>query len=304
MLTRKQKFAYFSDALLRSLTVKSCPACGAKNSSIIDRKHFVTTLNECHQCGIYYRHPVDSAATNKDFYQAEYTEGDGITTFMPPAEELAAIVNGGFSQFPSKDAKRLKPLFKSLFPRIENIKILDYGSSWGYTSHQLKSYGMDVQSYEISRPRAEYGNQALGLSILTDESKLRVDNDLFFSSHVIEHVPNAIAMLALAKSLTAESGYVVTLCPNGSPEFRAANPAGFHGLWGKVHPNFLNAKFFRNVAGSNPYFITSTVAGWGRLASWDKKSQVADQDLASDEILFVWRPHVQAIVTAKAEGQI
>ncbi len=287
-----QKIGYLLDCAVRYFSPIHCPSCQSKKHLLIDRKYLVSRLFECKDCGLYFRHPLESAAANRDFYQSDYQQNDGVTTFLPEEggnlEELKDIISKNPEN--PKNALRIKQIFDLLYPENRNLSVVDYGASWGYISWQLKSYGFKVQSYEISRPRAQYGNSHLGLDIQTDEKKLRGDNDIFFSSHVIEHVPAVSKMLGLAAGLTRPDGFIVTLCPNGSPEFRQKDPVGFHHVWGKVHPNYLNASFFQKYFAGKPFFISTTPFDLKALASWDKKSKHVG-DLSGNELLAIACPH-------------
>ena len=94
-----------------------------------------------------------------------------------------------------KNAGRHLELFARLFPEEKSLRIIDYGSSWGYTTYQFKEAGHQVQGYEISRSRAGYGIKNLDVDICTDEKQLRKGNHIFFSSHVIEHHPDIASMI-------------------------------------------------------------------------------------------------------------
>lgn len=274
MLALKQKFEYFIDSALRYSEAQECPSCGSKHVEQIDRKHVVTRLFECKNCFLYFRHPVESTKSNFSFYQKEYAEDDDITTNLPTDEELKQLRAKNFATESNRSAKRLIDLFGAFLPNIEGAKIVDYGTSWGYISYQFKKAGMDVQSFELSVPRARFGNEKLGLNIKTSASELKGGNDIFFSSHVIEHVPKVSDMLATGKGLLKKGGYLVTICPNGSPEFRQKNAHDFHLAWGKVHPNYLNAKFFANAFRDYPHYIASSPFDLKAIKNWDQKSQV------------------------------
>lgn len=286
------KYQYFFDCVRRYVSPVMCPSCGAGNSKLIDRKYLVSRLFECSKCGLYYRHPLETPQTNRDFYQSQYQQADSVTTFMPDDGEDLERLKNNIAANPDnpKNAQRLRRIFEGLYPEKSSLSIVDYGASWGYISWQLKSFGMQVQSYEISVPRARYGNIHLDLNILTDENQLKGGNDIFFSSHVIEHVPSVANMLKLAASLTNKDGFIVTLCPNGSPEYRETDPSGFHKCWGQVHPNYLNAQFFRQYYTHNPLFLTSTPLDLVALANWDQKSHFSG-DLSGGELLAIARPH-------------
>ncbi|MFQ5446053.1 MAG: class I SAM-dependent methyltransferase [Saprospiraceae bacterium] len=291
MLTTSQKTSYLLHCVLHYADKVSCPSCGSNDAVLIDRKYLVARLFECQNCKLYFRHPSDSIKENLDFYQDAYTEADDITTYLPPKEELEQLKSVNFSTTRDRSAERLKQLFQCLFEKLEGVKIIDYGSSWGYLSYQFQSYGMDVESFEISVPRASFGNQSLGLNIRTHEASLRSGNDIFFSSHVIEHVPSVSKMLAVGERLLTEDGYLITICPNGSPQYRTREPRGFHAAWGKVHPSYLNVEFFKNNYSAKPYFITTAPFNFEKIKAWDKHSQNVDEQLTGVELLVICRPN-------------
>lgn len=247
-------------------------------------------LFECLDCHLYYRHPIESTIENKKFYQNEYEQADGITTFLPEgADDLEKLKKSIVSdKHNPKNATRIKHIITSLFHKIESISIVDYGASWGYLSWQLSDFGARVQSYEISAPRAHFGRN-LGIEIYTDTAKLTDNNDVFFSSHVIEHVPVVSEMLKKGKELIHSDGAIITICPNGSPDYRKNNPEAFHLCWGQVHPNYLNAQFFIHIYINHPLFITTSPFDLALLESWDKKSHCIG-NLSGEELLVIVFP--------------
>lgn len=278
------------DAMIRYYEPVVCPSCKSRKSRLIDRKYIFTRLFECSDCYLAFRHPIDTEDVNRSFYQTQYEQKDGVTTFMPDGiEDLESLKNSILTDVKNpKNAQRIRIIFDALFSTSKNLSIVDYGASWGYLSWQFKSFGALVQSYEISVPRANFGKK-LGLSILTDESLLVPGNDVFFSSHVIEHVPSVANMLQCAKYLVSETGAIITLCPNGSPEFREVDPVAFHRCWGKVHPNFLNPNFFLSFFADNPVLITTTPFDYDLIKYWDKASHCIG-NLAGEELLTIVFP--------------
>lgn len=259
---------------------------------MIDRKYLLSRLFECESCGLYFRHPLENVTSNRNFYQSQYQQADGITTFLPEEGKDLEKVKADIINNPEnpKNAQRIRRIFEALFPNQQNISVVDYGASWGYITWQLKSYGLKVQSYEISRPRAAYGNAYLGLDIQMEENVLHGGNHIFFSSHVIEHVPVVSKMLEMADKLVYTDGFIVTLCPNGSPEYRKKDPSGFHLAWGQVHPNYLNANFFQKYYSGRPLFIATTPFDMKALQGWNQKSHFIGE-LSGSELLVIARPH-------------
>lgn len=288
MITFKQKLSYLLDSTLRVSESKHCPYCKSDSTKIIDRKFIVTTLLECNNCHLYFRHPYETQSSNSKFYQIEYKEKDNLTTELPSPEELKHLIKINFNTASNKNADRLIKIFEALCESLNGKKIIDYGASWGYISYQLKSAGLDVQSFEISKPRAAYGNNHLGLSIVENINNLAPGVDIFFSSHVIEHVPSIQEMIGHAKDLTAKNGYFIALCPNGSAAFRASQAEAFHRFWGKVHPNLLSGNFYKYVFKDNPYYIGSNPINYEAIKSWDKNSQIVDS-LSGEELLIIAR---------------
>jgi transcription elongation factor Elf1 len=285
MLTEKQKVRYLLSSLLSSGQRVRCPYCKNHDCREIDRKYFVTKLLECQVCHLYFRFPVDRVNENANFYQTDYQESDKITTGLPDKDSLEKMKRERFTA-EDKNADRYLQIFAKLFPGEDNLRIIDYGSSWGYTSYQFKLAGHQVQGFEISLPRASYGVKNLEVDICSDEKLLRKENHIFFSSHVIEHHPDIAAMIELGKSLLMNGGYFIAFCPNGSQAFRQKYPEVFHRFWGKVHPNFLNAEFYKHIFEDQPYYIASSPIVPGKLRPLQEPDKVVD-DLSGEELMVV-----------------
>ena len=150
------RISYLAGSTLRYLSNKGCPSCGAHDVTIIDTKYFVTRLFKCKNCLLLFRHPKDSSEFNFKFYQKKYRQ-KGLTTDLPSAEELESLKA---NKFKGKSAALYTDIFLELFKQVkpEKIKLVDYGCSWGYQSFQFLNSGFDCSSFEISRPRAQYGN--------------------------------------------------------------------------------------------------------------------------------------------------
>jgi transcription elongation factor Elf1 len=285
MLTRKQKIKYLLDSFLESGKKVQCVYCKGKQCKEIDRKYSVTKLMECQNCHLYFRFPVDKKDENVNFYQTEYQESDELTTHIPDISLLEEIKAGRF-MYGNKNADRFLDLFAKLFPEEKSLRIIDYGSSWGYTSYQFQQAGHEVQGFEISRPRALYGIKNLGVDICMDEKILRKENHIFFSYHVIEHHPDISSMIHLAKSLLVDGGYFIAFSPNGSPQFREKNKEVFHRFWGKVHPNFLNGDFYKHVFQNQAYYITSSPTSWDNIHPLQKNETFVG-DLSGEELIVI-----------------
>jgi 2-polyprenyl-3-methyl-5-hydroxy-6-metoxy-1,4-benzoquinol methylase len=259
---------------------RTCPACSATAARIVDRKFF-HTLNECENCALRYRYPVETPQQMERFYQSAYQQ-KGITTDLPTDAELA---NYKATQFKNsgKDATRIVCLLEKLgLPR--NARVLDFGASWGYISWQLREAGYEVEAFEISRPRAEFARK-LGLDVKTSLADVPGLFDVVFSSHVLEHLPNPLESLRQMADRLNPGGLVVAFTPNGSPEAQQADPRRYRSQWGFVHPVLLTARFVhetrlfpRVVCGSSDEFRSH------QLESLSLKS---DAELDRGELLAI-----------------
>jgi hypothetical protein len=229
--------------------------------------------------------PQDNSKFNFSFYQKAYKQSDGITTDLPTDEKLSEMIVNQF-EGTSKNINHIRPLLEILFKEVKDISLIDFGCNWGYTSYQFQQLGMRVQSYEISEPRANFGKEKLGVSIHTKLEMLEANSDIFFSSHVIEHVPSIQNMIQKAKELTNEDGYFIAYCPNGSNSRLEKDAVAYHKNWGLVHPNYLSDSFYESIFKDVPYLITSNPYNFEWISSWDKKSQVK-KDTAGFELLVV-----------------
>lgn len=284
MLTPIQKADYLVNSAFRYFEKIVCPFCSSANHVLTDRKYLVTRLFECRDCHLLFRHPVEKKEQNKSFYQKEYKELDDITAMLPNEDELKNLIEGDFKQG-NKNAGRYIELFRKVIPQKTPLKIIDYGSSWGYMTYQFKNAGYDVQGYEISNIRAAYGKKHLGVDIKTTETELRRGNDIFFSSHVIEHHPDIRGMLDLAKKVLNSDGYFIAISPNGSKSYRDKDPWGFHKSWGKVHPNYLTDNFYRTIFSNNAFYIGSSPFNLEQIANIDDKQFIDRTD--SEELILV-----------------
>ncbi len=253
--------------------------------NIDDRKKLVSRLFECQKCHLKFRHPKDDGQRSFKYYTNEYAESDGITTTLPNKADLEKLVNTNFGDTP-KNADRYIELMRFLKPNGD-IRVLDFGANWGYTSYQFQKAGIDVVPYEISVPRAQYGMDNLGLNIVTDIDKIDGQFDFVFSAHVIEHLPNINILFDLAKKLTKKGGFLLTFCPNGSLSYKAANPIGYHKCWGHIHPNYISEDFFKTEFAKNAYFIGSG-DNLDRVQNWDQNSQIVD-DMSEWELFSIVR---------------
>jgi hypothetical protein len=182
---------YLLWALKRSLRggadANSCPACGGRDAQVVKRKFVVTALRECRGCALRIRTPKDDPGAAETFYADEVYK-QGFTTDLPSDAELQSMLANDFAATEKDFGHRIDAMVAAGLG--EGSRILDFGCSWGYGSWQMRQAGFEVFSYEIGRERARYAAEKLHCSMVSDLRTLDGTIDCFFSSHVIEHLPN------------------------------------------------------------------------------------------------------------------
>lgn len=237
------KLLYLLKAIFKRIIRQEnrCPYCSKRLSEgiVVDRKFCFTELVRCTGCALLVRTPTDSVEESKVFYQEKYSQG--YTTDCPNPKELKRLLEVSFKGT-ERDYSRFIELFDSI-GIARNSRILDYGCSWGYGVFQLKNSGYDAIGYEVSKPRLKFGIDNLGISGVSDTQNLPDVVDVFFSSHVLEHLPDLKFVFDLAQKLLRPGGYFIAVTPNGSEAFRTKMAINFHQLWGEVHPILLSDEF-------------------------------------------------------------
>ena len=233
---------------------RTCPNCGGRGQPVA-RKYAVTALERCGDCCLLFRTPTDPPDLGERFYNEEYVQG--ATTSLPSLAELERMKANEFADL-ENDYAGFARLLKALGAE-QGAKVFDYGCSWGYGSYLFAQAGFAVKSFEISRPRRSYGQQYLDVDLVEDFEAFVAGAegtfDVFFSSHVLEHVPAPSAVIEQALRLLMPGGLLVSVCPNGTAAFRAADPAGWRVLWGEVHPNLLDDVYLARTLSGMPYLI-------------------------------------------------
>lgn len=240
--TLTEKIKYLLEVLPEVLTDrrKVCPSCGSSVSTFVQRKYWVLELRRCSRCKLLFRVPTTSHEENERFYQSEYVQG--FTTSLPAANELEKLKQSRFLGS-GKDYSNYLRVLAALGSKPGDT-VLDFGCSWGYGSWQLQQAGYRVAAYEISAPRCTYARQELGIDAHSSLDELQGQFDIFFSSHVLEHVPAVSQTIQFAMQSLKPGGWLVVFTPNGSESFRQKNVRASKRLWGQVHPNLLDDVFY------------------------------------------------------------
>jgi SAM-dependent methyltransferase len=126
--------------------------------------------------------------------------------------------------------------------------LLDYGASWGYGVRQFKDAGYDAAGFEISRARAAFGSQRLGVRIVTDVRELMPASfDIVHTAHVLEHLADLRAAFADFRRLLRPDGHLVIFVPNGDGRSARALGVKWGPMIGEKHVNALTGSFLERA---------------------------------------------------------
>lgn len=279
-----------------AMTDWSCPYCESTHSRVMQRKRLILDLRRCVRCGLMFRWPKDSVQHNYHFYQSAYRQS--MTPEMPEQAWLRVNPETLFrnNQLNILNISERLALLRTLLPWG---RVLDYGSSWGYGTYQLRAAGYDAVGFEISRPRAELARKHLGVPTITEAQELddqRNAFDAIFASNVLEHLPSLRGIFERFISMLKPGGVLLIFVPNCG----GLNARTLGVRWGPMcceeHPIAFDGGFFvRNLplqgfdvlSFSDPY----SPELWRRLLSGELECGSDGDDL----VVCAWkRPHSTA----------
>jgi SAM-dependent methyltransferase len=214
------------------LQPRACPYCGeARDLRLLGRKKVIIEIFRCNRCSLIFRYPLETTRDNVERYQTTYDQAE--VTALPTEEGIARFVAHGFP-----GSSDFGPKLKALAALMPTGRVLDFGCSWGYAVHQLRCAGFDATGFEISKPRARFGREKMGVPIIDDLAALeRLPThsfDAIFSSHVIEHLPDLASSFDLFSRLLVPGGLLFATIPNFTG---SAARAGLFWHWiGQDHP--------------------------------------------------------------------
>jgi 2-polyprenyl-3-methyl-5-hydroxy-6-metoxy-1,4-benzoquinol methylase len=236
-----------------------CPYCGPSSIvMLVRRKKLIVEILQCQTCHLWFRWPSDTSEEHDEYYQDDFA-GDSPQVVLPDSVELSSLMNKSFSGSPLDINSKALVLYEV----CPGGKVLDFGSSWGYGTYQLQLRGFDAVGFEISKPRAEYGREKMGLNIIDTIQELEAmpagTFDVVFSNHVVEHLPKIAEIFSLLTRLLKNGGFVFHVLPNFMGKMARS---GYWLKWiGEDHPIAPAMPFFEFAiprAGLNkPVFASS-----------------------------------------------
>jgi SAM-dependent methyltransferase len=172
------------------------------------------TFLVCGRCGLIFRHPWQDSQEAKRYYERWYT--GRRASEIPNDEELQQALRTSFWGT-TWDLSSKIDIFRKAVP---GSRVVEWGSSWGYTLVQLEAAGLDVVGVEVSESRARFGREKMGLDLYSDIDTVFARfgpgwADGIFSNHVLEHLGGDLrSSLEAMRSILRPGGIAFHVLPN------------------------------------------------------------------------------------------
>jgi SAM-dependent methyltransferase len=133
---------------------------------------------------------------------------------------------------------------------IKRGKLLELGVGSGETLRKFIDWGWDAEGLDFD-PKAVRACSEVGLTV--GEGDLASQNyesgtfDAIFSSHVLEHVPDPLALMKEGVRVLKQGGLFVAVTPNGNSALHSLFKSNWRGL---EPPRHLNTFTFNALVGA------------------------------------------------------
>ncbi len=206
---------YYSERSNEKRIHVRCNLCGSddmKEVFTIEGSNFV----QCRKCGLVYQNPQPVFSDLQRRYGKNYFEYE-----IENERNFFRLMLLGL-----KDINFEKLESGILNTSMGGARFMDIGCATGMLLSHMKSRGWITKGVELCRESAEYGIRERGLDIhIGPVENSGTESDSFsviHFSHLIEHVPDPMALLKEVHRILVPNGYAIVTTPN------------FHGFQAKL----------------------------------------------------------------------
>jgi len=199
---------------------------------------------ECHTCGFRHAVPLPEPAALERAYRENYYAEEKPTFLSHAGEDQA------WAELAQTD--RLEIFERCLEP--SRRRLLDIGSGPGFFLKTAQARGWNVAGIEPSRQATAHARD-LGVHVVEGffnaESAPTLGRfDVVHMNNVLEHIPDPITLVSLARDLLNPGGLICINVPNDFSPFQlAASAAQNTREWWLAPPHHLNYFDFASLTG-------------------------------------------------------
>jgi 2-polyprenyl-3-methyl-5-hydroxy-6-metoxy-1,4-benzoquinol methylase len=186
-----------------------CPLCSARaGDTRADFDHYQVV--ECAACGVLSTSPFPTPETLRTLYDSGYYSGPAAARFRVGAAERVVR----FFRW-----RRAKMIERRMGGDVCGRRVLDIGCGRGDTLAWLQKWGADVHGTQVSATAAQVARALVGedrifVGALADARYPDASFDCITLWHVLEHVPEPVALLQEIRRLLTPGGFVYIEVPN------------------------------------------------------------------------------------------
>lgn len=181
-----------------------CPFCNGADmvsfANDIERRGVFYHVKYCRVCKTGFTDPFPSLETLAEFYATGAYRADTGRRFN-------RWIEYGINRFMLGRKNRI-------VRQRPPGRLLDIGCGRGSFLAGMRDAGWDVAGAEFSEETASYARQAYGVPVATDLTFSDGSFDVITINHVLEHIPDPVAMLRDCYRLLKKDGLLVVAVPN------------------------------------------------------------------------------------------
>jgi SAM-dependent methyltransferase len=193
-----------------SLGLLRCNLCGSPSYTILFEAGVaqINRIVKCNDCELLYANPRLSGADVDQIktYDPEWVLEHATTTYQWRIAKEALQV---------RDYRSTRKVLAQQFPR--RGRLIEIGCGMGYLLNYFREDGWDTLGVEPNGGLCAYARRQFGLKTIAntiDEARLESNSvDVVTMFHVIEHVPDPMAVFSEVYRILAPRGYMVVETP-------------------------------------------------------------------------------------------
>ena len=191
--------------------------------------------------------------------------GAGATLPRPSAEDLAQCYEAtyGYGAHDLIEAEKRRRAAALLdWSGVRTGRILDVGCMFGFLLDEARGRGLVPYGIELSAGAAAAA-AAKGHDVLAGtieafaEARPALRFDAIFAQHVLEHIPDPRAFLAVARALLVPGGKLVLCVPNFEARLRKVARSGWGWYQVPVHLHHFSSRALRRLLGDAGFEVAT-----------------------------------------------
>jgi 2-polyprenyl-3-methyl-5-hydroxy-6-metoxy-1,4-benzoquinol methylase len=174
----------------------------------------------CPSCGLVFLHPAPDDKALQDFYNNSY-EVEFHSYFKAVRRRSKITLDGLETHFP------------------QHGRLLEVGCSYGGFLAEARTRGWDVTGVELSETAVEHA-RSLGLRVFSGSLPDQIPDlgepyDVLVMFHVIEHIPDPLALLESCRKLIKPGGLLILKTPNVESSIAKITGSSWHWISPPAH---------------------------------------------------------------------